>query len=95
MRLQYQLSNGMWADVGESRVAEFVALCAQFRNITEDAVRSALAAGREVYFDSDWYTRCRDGDVGKRAATDRDDYVAGRVPGYAPSGYMWAEDRNY
>jgi hypothetical protein len=67
MRLQYQLSNGMWFDCGP-RTEKFLARCVASGGLPDEAaVLEALAQGYKVRNDpADWYSYCRDGEVADR-----------------------------
>lgn len=71
MKLQHQLSNGMWCDCGD-RTEYFLDCCVQFGNVGgRDEVVAALGAGKTVRNDgSDWYSNCRDGEVFEKNAAD-------------------------
>jgi len=60
MELQYQLSNGNWANCND-RTEEFLARCEEQAQIDRSAVLSLLNEGRELRNSpSDWYSVCRD-----------------------------------
>ena len=60
--LQYQLSNGTWVDIKDSRKDEFLDLCVQFNsdiNSREEAI-STMEAGKNLLNDRGyWYAYCR------------------------------------
>ena len=60
LRLQYQLSNGRWADCNE-RTEEFIESCIKFGRIGgRDDVLKALSKGELVHnARDDWYSYCR------------------------------------
>lgn len=67
MKLQRQLSNGVWFDVEEGREDHFATLAAKF-NPTLD-VRVTLAAGQTVKYGPDWYENIRASELVKPKCT--------------------------
>jgi len=67
MKLQYQLSNGNWVNCKKSdtddRTDEFLAQCAEYKNISIDEVLAILATGKSVANCSGWSNECRDGEI--------------------------------
>lgn len=71
LKLQYQLSNGMWVDC-EERTDEFLTRCEQNNSMTRDEVVAALLTGRTLRNDpQDWYMNCRSGRAYEEAMTRR------------------------
>ena len=73
MKLQRQLSNGMWSDVEENRVEEFLNMAIDFETrmairlnipqLSRDEYIQRLQSGKKLNWDSDWYAQIRDADA--------------------------------
>ena len=87
LRLQYQLSNGVWVDCND-RTDEFLHLCRAnngpdvtgkivprfraTRDLTDAEAVEALLAGAELRNDAaDWYSNCRCGNAYERKMAER------------------------
>ena len=72
MRIQEQLSNGMWIDCGD-RTEEFLTRCEKFNGgMTRNEVMAALETGKSLRNDAaDWYSNCRDGEAMERIMAAR------------------------
>lgn len=70
MKLQRQLSNGVWIDIESARVEEFITQSIDFETKmairlnthqkTRDEYMSMLANGKKLYLGYDWYAQIRD-----------------------------------
>jgi len=59
MKIQYQLSNGMWVDC-EDRTEEFLVCCEEQSGLDRAALLAELQAGKTVRnHRDDWYSKCR------------------------------------
>lgn len=73
MKLQRQLSNGMWSDVEETRVEEFLNMAVDFETrmatrlntpkMSREEYIQRLQSGKKLNWDSDWYAQIRDADA--------------------------------
>lgn len=70
MQIQYQLSNGMWSDVPEHRIDEFINMAIQTESwlaprlereplTTKEQVIECMESGKTVRIGSDWYDNIR------------------------------------
>jgi hypothetical protein len=61
MKLQYQISTGMWVECTDEKTTEqYLTLCERATGKSRQEILTALEAGKRVRYDcEDWYSYCR------------------------------------